>query len=216
MIIFDDMEHLLSRSIVEACTAAGLECVNAARNGGVQTALEQLQEPGALVISPPSFCEATALKATLSGSDTSRELAQTIEAEACYFLETCRHATQAMMRHGGGQVLSLGIDDVASKIVGLPQSPIVNQMRSSCIKSLAKEYGRLKISYNSVLCHPPKESVDPKIWRSQRDALKVYTMRFTPCAVQEYAEFCRQLLTSNAPLNGGQICLGKGVMETAA
>jgi len=41
-------------------------------------------------------------------------------------------------------------------------------------------------------------------------------MRFEPTSSAEYAAFCADVLDGQVPVNGGIICLGKGVMEMAA
>lgn len=216
MIFFDSLNHSLTRSVADACASRGEEIVDVSVFGGVQAALELNGTPRGLVFGPAMRCEAQMLGEAGSAPDAAKAMGSAIQNDTIAFLADCRQAVQAMMTAKDGQILFLGIDDVAARLVGVPQTPIANQSRISALKSLAKEYGRMGIRFNAVISQPAKESVEPGIWRERRDALKVYTMRFTPTANGEYAEFCAEALTGAMPVNGGTLCLGKGVMEMVA
>ncbi len=217
MIFFENLNHPLARSVADACAAQGDDIFDvSASSGGLAEAIKANGTPRALVLTPPERCEALALRDGFDDPAKALAFGQAIHADAMNFLSDCRLATQAMMTAKTGHVLFLGIDDVAARLVGLPESPMANQLRVSALKSLAKEYGRMGIKYNAILSQPSKETVDPKTWRSQRDQLKVYTMRFSPNETREYADFCAQAVKGSLPLNGGLLCLGKGVMEMAA
>lgn len=216
MFLFETLTHPLAAALADLACGAGHRVVDAAAQGGIEAALAAHGAPLALVLTPPGRCEARALRAALSGAEDATAFAASVEAEAMGFLRACRAVTQAMMLHKTGQVLFLGIDDVAARLVGLPETPIGNQLRVSALKSLAKEYGRMGLRYNAVISQPARETASAEIWRDRREALKVYTMRFTPAETAQYAAFCWTLLAHEAPLNGGVLCLGKGVMEMAA
>ncbi|WP_293573987.1 hypothetical protein [Phaeobacter sp.] len=217
MIFFENLNHPLARSVADACAAQGDEIFDvSASSGGLADTIKANGTPRALVLTPPERCEARVLRDGFADPAKALEFGQAIHNDAMQFLSDCRLATQAMMTAKAGHVLFLGIDDVAARLVGLPESPMANQLRVSALKSLAKEYGRMGIKYNAILSQPSKETVDPKTWRSQRDQLKVYTMRFSPNEIREYADFCTQAVQGYLPLNGGLLCLGKGVMEMAA
>ena len=216
MIFFESLDHALARHVADACAADGEEIIDVSACGGLAAALSANGTPKALVMTPPGACEADGFRAGLGDPAAACAFGASLQAGAMRFLEDCRIATQAMMTAREGQVLFLGIDDVAARLVGLPQTPIGNQMRVSALKSLAKEYGRMGIKFNAILSQPSKDSVDPAVWRDRREALKVYTMRFTPSEAGEVAGFCARALTGPMPVNGGLLCLGKGVMEMAA
>jgi len=216
MIFFENLKHPLIQAVAEVCRSANESVVDTSGHGGVQASLAKLGTPNGLVMCPPERCEAVALNKALKHPEDALALGRDLHNDTMAFLQNCRAVTQAMMTAKAGQVLFVGIDDVAARIVGQPENPMANQLRVSALKSLAKEYGRMGIKYNTVLSQPSKESVEPQIWREKRDALKVYTMRFSPNETTEYAQFCWSLLQGNVPVNGGIICLGKGVMEMAA
>lgn len=216
MIFFENLAHILPQGVADACRENGDVIVDVAACGGMAAALAEHGTPQAVVMTPPTLCEATALKAGLTARDEAMAFGAQLQASAMQFLSDCRLVTQAMMPLKAGQILFLGIDDVAARLVGLHESPIANQMRIAALKSLAKEYGRMGLKFNAILSQPSKETVAPAVWREKREALKVYTMRFTPPEVAEIAGFCRQALTGPMPVNGGVLCLGKGVMEMAA
>ena len=216
MIFFENRNSELAKRVSEACSDAGEEVVDVSTFSSLQDALASKGTPRAYVLSPPERCEATALSEALQDPQKALDFGNSLYAEAKSFLSDCRSMTQAMMAEKSGQLLFLGVDDVAARLIGKTQNPIGNQMRVSAFRSLAKEYGRMGIRFNAIISQPSKESVESGVWRQKRDALKVYTMRFSPVEIDEYANFCAQALNQGLPVNGGQICLGKGVMEMSA
>lgn len=216
MILFDTLNHPLACAVAQSAQTAGLQVEDASVHGGLENALAQFGPPDAVIFAPPHSCEARQVANALADPALGPDFAAGIRDQALAFLSDCRAATLAMMPQKSGQVLVLGIDDVAARILELSQTPIANQMRVSALKSLAKEYGRMGVSYNAVICQPSRGLVDAKVWREKRDALKVYTMRFSPSETEDYAAFCLKLVTEKFPLNGGVVCLGKGVLEMAA
>ena len=216
MIFFENLNHPLAQAVADACAAQGRDVVDVAACGGFEGALAANGTPSGFVICPPEACEAQGFRKALGTPSLGVAFGMQTHASTMQFLSDCRAATQAMMTAKAGQVLFLGIDDVAARIVGLPQTPMGNQLRVSALKSLAKEYGRMGIKFNAVLSQPSKETVAPEVWKEQRNALKVYTMRFAPTETADYAAFCASMLAGGVPVNGGLICLGKGVMEMAA
>ncbi len=216
MFLFESFSHPLGQALADQCRDAGFRAEDAQDHGGIDAALAALGAPRALILTPPMLCETAELKRALADPDLIPAYAARVQADAMGFLRACRAATLAMMPQKGGQVLFLGVDDVAARIIGLPETPIGNQLRVSGLKSLAKEYGRMGIKYNTIISQPARDAASPEVWRDRRDALKVYTMRFTPAETRDYAAFCWSVLINDVPLNGGIICLGKGVMEMAA
>lgn len=216
MIFFENLNHPLAKAVADACAAMGRDVVDVDACGGFENAVVANGTPSGFVICPPAECEALAYCKAIEDPTMSVAFGAKTHASAMQFLADCRAATQTMMTAKAGQVLFLGIDDVAARIVGLPETPIGNQLRVSALKSLAKEYGRMGVKFNAVISQPSKETVTPAVWKEQRNALKVYTMRFAPTETAEYAAFCANMLAGQVPVNGGIICLGKGVMEMAA
>lgn len=216
MIFFENLNHPLAKAVADACAAQGKDVVDVDACGGFENALAANGTPSGFVVCPPAHCEAQGIRGAMEDAAQGVAFGAQTHASAMQFLSDCRAATQTMMTAKTGQVLFLGIDDVAARIVGLPETPIGNQLRVSALKSLAKEYGRMGVKFNAVLSQPSKETVAPAVWKEQRNALKVYTMRFAPTETAEYAAFCATVLAGQVPVNGGLICLGKGVMEMAA
>lgn len=216
MIFFEKLNHPLAKAVADACAAQGRDVVDVAACGGFEQALAANGTPTGFVICPPENCEAQGVRKAFDDAAMGVVFGMQIHASTMQFLSDCRAATQVMMTAKAGQTLFIGIDDVAARIVGLPETPMGNQLRVSALKSLAKEYGRMGVKFNAVLSQPSKETVAPAVWKEQRNALKVYTMRFSPTETTEYAAFCANMLAGGVPVNGGIICLGKGVMEMAA
>lgn len=216
MFLFDTLTHPLAIAVAAQAKAAGLHVEDASAYGGIEAALARLDGPQAVIFAPPRVCEAQGFASALTNPAQAVAFAAQVRDDTMEFLRNCRAATLAMMPQKSGHVLALGIDDVASRIMGLTETPMANQMRVAALKSLAKEYGRMGLSYNTVICQPSRDLAEPTAWRDRREAMKVYTMRFTPSETAEQAAFCLQVLTGKVPLNGGVLCLGKGVMEMAA
>lgn len=213
MIFFDHLEDPLSRNVADICSVAGTKVVDISKNNGLRKSIEKFGIPDAFVISPSQMCETVNIREALKSSSVALEIGRLLHNDTISFLENCRVVLNAMITKRKGQILFLGVDDVAARIVGLPESPIFNQLRVSALKSLAKEYGRMNIRFNTIIQQPSKEVVSADTWKKNRESLKVYMMRYTPNHLTEYAHFCKSVLCESIPLNGGVLYLGKGMME---
>ena len=214
MVVFENLKHPLINIISDICKTEKIEVVDASSRGGLQNVLTSKRVvPQTVIFCPPENCEAKALDAS-SNNDEYIAYCESIQSGSVQFLDNCSVAIRSMLKANTGQILFIGIDDLASGILSLPVTSIGNQLRISALKSLAKEYARMNIVFNSIICQPAKETVSPEVWKKQRGALKVFTMRFSPIEIQKYARFCADVIIKGIPSNGGVVYLGSGVTET--
>ena len=215
ILAFDRIDSMLGESLAAGWRERGGGVVDGSAGGGLARVLARAA-PCGVVLSEPRLDEAAFLKRAQTTPDSAAALAGEIHRQTMAFLADCRAAIRAMMPAGKGQVLALCIDDVAAKILGLAQTPIANQARAAALKSMAKEYGRMGLGFNTFVCQPPREMVETSAWRTHREQLKVYTLRYRPVGVDTYVRFILSMLDGDAPVNGGVLCLGNGVMEMTA
>ena len=231
LLVFDRCRTLLDHALAEAWQGQGGRSVDAsAGEGGLAAALgmgarsEGARSVGARSGGAPSvvvLCEPELDEAAfVNGADASPEAAsaftERLHRETMAFLSDCRTAVLSMAPAGRGRLLVLGVDDAAARILGLPETPIANHARAAALKSLAKEYGRLGLGFNTCLYHPPREMVARSGWAARRGRLRVYALRYRPVETRRYVRFLLSLLEDDTPANGGVLYLGNGVVETGA
>jgi len=213
VLIFDHLSSYLGKALADAWIQQGDSVIDASKVGGMACALKDFPEPYGFVFTESNFDEASALKNCQKDKELIAAFSAKVNEHISFFLENCRLATQALMPLRKGRVLCLCLDDVSAHILGLPESPILNEARNSAMKSLSKEYSRIGINYNTVVCQPSKEMVDRKILSSKRNALKVFSLRYSAPKTKDYIGFLLSNLNNSTAVNGGLICLGDGVME---
>ena len=216
LLVFDRCHTLLDDALVAAWREQGGSAVDASTRAGGLAALPGECVPRAVVLSEPRLDEA----AFLDGADASAEavsaFAEGLHRQTAAFLAECRAALLRMAPAGRGRLLALCVDDAAARILGLPQTPIANQARAAALKSLAKEYGRMGLGFNTCVYHPSREMMTRAGWRARRGRLRVYALRYRPVETGRYARFLLSLLGDDTPANGGVLCLGNGVVEMGA
>ena len=153
--------------------------MDASAGGGLAPALAG-SAPHGVVLTEPRLDEAAFVEEAEARPDASLAFADALHRQTMAFLADCRAAIRVMMPAGKGHLLALCIDDAAAKILGLPQTPIANQARAAALKSMAKEYGRMGLGFNTVVCQPPREMAEESAWRARRERLKVYALRYRP------------------------------------
>ncbi len=212
-LIFDNLDGAFGKALADAWAKQGYCAIDASTKGGVASVLTEISAPHGVVFTESVIDEAALLSKAATDLDLAVDFTESIHQQIIEFLANCRAATQAMMPLKKGHVLALCVDDVAARVLGLPVSPIINHARGSAIKSLSKEYGRMGISYNTVVCQPSQEMGKKSAWRTSRDAMKVYALRYKPMKTSDFISYLLAMLDGPTAVNGGLICLGNGVME---
>ena len=215
ILAFDRMNTVLGESLAAIWRERG-GCVLDASAGGGLTSILAGATPYGVVLTEPRLDESAFVGQALAAPDAAATFAGELHCQTMAFLADCRSAIRAMMPAGRGYVLALCIDDFAAKILDLPQTPIANQARAAALKSMAKEYGRMGLGFNTFVCQPPREMVEKSVWRARREQLKVYALRYRPVGVGGYSRFILSMINGDPPANGSVLCLGNGVMEMTA
>ena len=210
VLAFDRMGTVLADSLAAAWRERGGCVVDASAGGGIASVLADTT-PCGVVLTEPRLDESGFAGQALEAPEAA--LAGAVHRQTMTFLADCRAAIRAMMPAGRGHVLALCIDDYAAKILGLPQTPIANQVRAAALKSMAREHGRTGLRFNTFVCQPPREMVEKVAWRTHREQLKVYAQRYRPVGVGGYSRFILSAINGDPPVNGSVLCLGNGVME---
>ena len=214
-LVFDRLDTTLGEALAGGWRERGGRAVDALACGGLAPVLAGCA-PYGVVLAEPRLDEAACVERAQSLHGEVDAFADELHRQTMAFLADCRTAVRAMMPAGQGRLLALCIDDVAAGILGLPQTPIANQARAAVLKSLAKEYGRMGLGFNTVVCQPPREMVQESAWPANRERLKVYALRYRPIGIRAYVRFLLSMLEGDTPANGGVLCLGNGVMEMTA
>ena len=216
ILMFDRIDTALGEALAAGWRDQGGHAVDASAGGGLAPALAG-SAPHAVVLTEPRLDEAAFVEEAEARPEAALAFADALHRQTMAFLADCRAAVRAMMPAGKGHLLALCIDDAAAKILGLSQTPIANQSRAAALKSMAREYGRMGLGFNTVVCQPPREMVEASAWRARRERLKVYALRYRPIGIDVYARFLLSMLDGDMPpANGGVLCLGNGVMEMTA
>ena len=216
ILAFDRLGTVLADSLAEAWRERGGCVVDASAGGGIASVLSETTPCGVVLTEPLVDESSFAGQALTAPEAAATALAGAVHRQTMAFLADCRAAIRAMMPAGRGHVLALCIDDYAAKILDLPQTPIANQARAAALKSMAREYGRMGLGFNTFVCQPPREMVEKAAWRTRREQLKVYALRYRPVGVGGYSRFILSTINGDPPANGSVLCLGNGVMEMTA
>ena len=214
-LVFDRLDTALCEVLAGGWRERGGRVVDALAGGGLAPVLAG-RTPYGVVLAEPRLDETAGVERAQGLPDEADAFAGELHRRTMGFLADCRAAVRAMMPAGEGRLLALCIDDVAAGLLGLPRTPIANHARAAALKSLAKEYGRMGLGFNTVVCQPPREMVRESAWRANRERLKVYALRYRPIGVRPYVRFLLSMLEGDTPANGGVLCLGNGVMEMTA
>ena len=215
VLAFDRLDTVLGDALSAGWRARGGCVLDASAGGGLAATLAGTA-PHGVVLTEPRLDESACVGQALAEPDAAAAFAGEIHSQTMAFLADCRAAIRAMMPAGRGYLLALCIDDYAAGILELPQTPIANQARAAALKSMAREYGRMGLGFNTFVCQPPREMVERSAWRAHREQLKVYALRYRPVGVGGYVRFILSMLDGDPPANGSVLCLGNGVMEMTA
>ncbi|MFT2112692.1 hypothetical protein [Marinomonas sp. 2405UD68-3] len=157
VLIFDRINDVLAVALAKEWKLQGGTSIDASSNGGIDCVLNNCPEPHGFIFTESNFDETALLKECGFNHEMISRYGEMINDKISSLLNDFQIATKAMLPARKGHVLCLCLDDVSAHILGLPESPIVNQARNSAMKSLAKEYSRIGINFNTVIYQPPKE-----------------------------------------------------------
>jgi hypothetical protein len=149
-------------------------------------------------------------------TDASGEaLATAVDQAVSTFLRRMRHALLLAGRQQHTAVWILGIEDSFGYYLdSVPLSPIVTQACNTAMRSLAREYSRMGVHFNSIMLQPVHEMVAPGEVRQARNTLKTYALKFRFRTGPEVAAYVATLITApTQPVAGSVISVGIGVHD---
>ncbi|MCX7560541.1 hypothetical protein OS190_13270 [Sulfitobacter sp. F26204] len=130
------------------------------------------------------------------------------------FLTQAQAALQLLMGRGGGQFWVADFDDSFAYHLETPCAPICAQARAGAVRSLAKEYSRMKISVNSMLVQPVSDPSTASMFRKASAELKSYAMRYKPNDAGAVADMLTDFVgTGKLQFSGNIIGTGTGIVQ---
>lgn len=130
------------------------------------------------------------------------------------FLAQAQAALQLLMDQGGGQFWVCDFDDSFSYHMDTPSCPVAAQARAGAVRSMAKEYSRMKIAINSMLVQPVIDEQSKMMFRKASAGLKSYAMRYKPNTSDEVSSLlCHFLSEPQLQFSGNVIGTGTGIVQ---
>ena len=128
------------------------------------------------------------------------------------FMPQAQAAVRVLLRAGGGQLWVCDYDDSFGYHLDVEASPIVAQARAAAVRSLAKEYSRMKILVNTLLIQPLADGNEAKF--KGASSLRSYAMRYKPSAAADVTDLLTNFIGSGRlAFSGATIGTGMGVQQ---
>jgi hypothetical protein len=163
-----------------------------------------------VVFTPAELNEFVLLDEDLTAG--SSQLCEAVGSRMRAFLGQAQAALKVLLRAGGGQLWVCDYDDSFGYHLDVEASPIVAQARAAAVRSLAKEYSRMKISVNALLIQPLAEGNEAKF--KGVASLRSYAMRYKPSAVADVTDLLINFIDSKRlAFSGATIGTGMGVQQ---
>lgn len=141
-------------------------------------------------------------------------LCDQVETHSLEFLMAMQAALRQLITVRGAQVWVLVREDSFRYHLDVPAPPIMGQLRSSTVRTVAKEVARFGVRVNAAVLHYSTEELSPEIWRAGAGGLKSYAQKYKPFAVSDMAgHLVAMICNSNLPVHGAVMQLGCGVLE---
>lgn len=102
-------------------------------------------------------------------------------------------------------------DDSFGYLDGYDSSPTYNEAMISMSKSLAKEYSRYNMYFNSLIIQPELQELN--LNRQTKELLKNYALKYKSNSYLDVSCFILSMIENNFPINGATIRLGNGVVD---
>ncbi|CAI1826281.1 hypothetical protein AB6864_06650 [Serratia proteamaculans] len=102
-------------------------------------------------------------------------------------------------------------DDSFGYLDANDSSPTYNEAMISMSKSLAKEYSRYNMFFNSLVIQPELKELN--LNRQGKELLKNYALKYKSNSYLEVSKFILSMIENNFPINGATIRLGNGVVD---
>ncbi|MFZ6863875.1 hypothetical protein ACO0K7_14680 [Undibacterium sp. Ji67W] len=130
------------------------------------------------------------------------------------FLRELQAFALLLARAGEGVIWVLVQEESAAYYVPVPISSIVSKARIAAVKSIAKEVARFEVKVNAISLQAYREQLSDGEWKSARDGLKAFALKFKPINANEIADtICRLSEVPSLPIVGMVLSLGVGMPE---
>ena len=112
---------------------------------------------------------------------------------------------------GGGKFFFLLRDDTFGYIDNLNISPVYNNIITSMTKSLAKEYSRFNMIFNSFWIQP--ELSELNMLKNDKTMLKNFALKYRTINYDHVVKYINIMIENDFPINGATVPLGNGVVS---
>ena len=128
-----------------------------------------------------------------------------------YLMQVLKRIVLTNMKLDGSKFFFLLKDDSFGYLDTNDSSPTYNESVISMSKSLAKEYSRYNMVFNSLIIQP--ELKELTLNRQSKDLLKNYALKYKSNSYLDVSNFILSMIENNFPINGATIRLGNGVVD---
>lgn len=138
-----------------------------------------------------------------------------VEQALSTMLGEIKACAQLLSRRDDSQLWILLQEDSMRYYLPIASQPIRSRALTAAIKSLAKEIFSLGVRINALQVQPLVEQFDATTWKSVKENLKAYALKFKPQTSASVAKLIRALLeVPQIPLAGMVIPIGIGFPES--
>lgn len=130
-----------------------------------------------------------------------------------YLMKVIKRVVLANMKLDSCKFFFLLKDDSFGYLDEHDSSPTYNEAMISMSKSLAKEYSRYNMFFNSLIIQPELQELN--LNRQKKEFLKNYALKYKSNSYLDVASFILSMIENNFPINGATIRLGNGVVDYA-
>lgn len=128
-----------------------------------------------------------------------------------YLMKVIKRLVLTNMKLDSCKLFFLLKDDSFGYLDGNDSSPTYNEAIISMSKSLAKEYSRYNMYFNSLIIQPELKELN--LDRKSKELLKNYALKYKSNSYLDVSNFILSMIENNFPINGATIRLGNGVVD---
>ncbi|KKZ20057.1 MULTISPECIES: hypothetical protein [Serratia] len=128
-----------------------------------------------------------------------------------YLMKIIKRVVLANMKLDNCKFFFLLKDDSFGYLDSNDSSPTYNEAVISMSKSLAKEYSRYNMYFNSLIIQPELKELN--LNRQSKELLKNFALKYKSNSYLDVSNFIFSMIENNFPINGATIRLGNGVVD---
>ncbi|MCC8374082.1 hypothetical protein CKY10_13115 [Photorhabdus sp. HUG-39] len=135
----------------------------------------------------------------------------TVTDNVLFVMKTIKGLILDNIKSGKGKYFFLLQDDSFGYLDSCYSSPVYNETITAMSKSLAKEYSRYNMFFNTLVIQP--ELKELKLDRNSKEVLKNYALKYKTINYEDVTKFLISMIQNEFPLSGATIRLGNGVVD---